>query len=231
MSRLFSLTTREIKAAKKLSQPVEFRLTACSPVHARSPAATRPLASYSLPRSFRRARSCKSRRTDRALVDLPLRDDKGENAPAEFAREARHAGWRFSFKRLSIQTSLAGDHKIDIVDFRFESGRFRDNVEARPNSCAAKSRQTESESAGRAGARLLAMIETKLFATTSASRVNAVSNLSSFRTSRPLRTEHSRRAIFSEQRISHVNRAVVVGNNKVLRPFDSFEAPQDRELQ
>src|SRR6267378_6628952 len=46
--------------------------------------------------------------------------DHRENALAQFARQFRHAGRRFSFERLSIQTSLACYHKIDILHFRFE---------------------------------------------------------------------------------------------------------------
>src|SRR5260370_348335 len=77
-------------------------------------------------------------------------------------RDPRDAGRRFSFECLPIQTSLAGDHKIDIFHFHFESDCFGNNVEARPNYRTAKTHQTEPQPARCAGAWLVAIIKTEV---------------------------------------------------------------------
>ena len=88
--------------------------------------------------------------------------DECENALAQFPRKSRHSGRSFSFERLSIQGSLARNDKIDILHFRFESDRFGHHIESRPNFCVAKTYQSKSESAGRAGSGFTAVVEIKL---------------------------------------------------------------------
>src|SRR5438477_2605733 len=87
--------------------------------------------------------------------------DHRENALAEFARELRYASRRFSFECLSIQTSLAGNDKIDILHFSFQPDRFSYDIEARPNFRAAKTHQTKSEPARCARADFIVIIKTK----------------------------------------------------------------------
>src|SRR5438876_4765787 len=50
--------------------------------------------------------------------------DNCENRLAQLSRNAGHPGRRFSFERLSIQTSLARNDNIDIFHFRFEADRL-----------------------------------------------------------------------------------------------------------
>src|SRR5712691_5294041 len=64
------------------------------------------------------------------------------NALPEFAREPRHAGRRFPLERLSIQTSLACDDKIDIFHSRFQTDCFGNHIEAWSNFRAGKTHQT-----------------------------------------------------------------------------------------
>ena len=89
--------------------------------------------------------------------------DNCENFLAEFLRQPRRTGRRFSLKRLPIQTSLPCDHDIGIFHFRFEPNFFSHNIESRPDFRAAKTQQAEAKSACRAGAGFVATVASKFF--------------------------------------------------------------------
>src|SRR5207247_5520634 len=82
---------------------------------------------------------------------------------AHVSGQRSHALRCFSLEGLSIQTSLACNDHISIFDFRFESDCGRDNIEARPNFCAAKAHQAEAESACGASTWFVAIVKTKFF--------------------------------------------------------------------
>ncbi len=86
-----------------------------------------------------------------------------ENGLPKFSCEPRYPSGSFSLERLPIQAPFACNHKIEILHFRFKIGCFRDDFEARPNFRAAKTHQAESESAGRACARFVAIINAEFF--------------------------------------------------------------------
>src|SRR5439155_1399948 len=86
-------------------------------------------------------------RGSHACIRRQRTGDISKNGFPQFSCHPSHARRSFSLEALSIQTSLACNDHISIFDFRFESDCVRDNIEARPNFCAAKAHQAEAESA------------------------------------------------------------------------------------
>ena len=143
------------------------------------------------------------------------------------SRQSRHAGWRFPFEGLPIQTSLACNHNIGIFDFRFEADCLCYNVKPRSNFRAAKTHQAEAQSACCAGTGFIAIIKTKFFGDNiSQSGQCPFQFVDLVLCHAFLRTKHSRRAILAEQWIFHIHRSNNLRQDQVFRLLDSLETSQ-----
>src|SRR3982074_1236795 len=102
----------------------------------------------SLPQQFRRLRNTPSEFVN-SIEDSPglsifaRAPDNRENAFPKFSRKLCYSRRGLPLKRLSIQTSFARDHKIDIFHFRLEANRFRHDLKPRSYRRAAKAHQTK----------------------------------------------------------------------------------------
>ncbi|MEY2483305.1 MAG: hypothetical protein QOK24_1833 [Verrucomicrobiota bacterium] len=124
-----------------------------------------------------------------------------------FAREPRYPGRRFSFKRLPIKTSFAGDDNVRSLNCRFEIDEFSDKIEARAKFAAAETHQTKAKSARRSSAWSFAKVAAEIARNhVGQSSQGTLKNLELFGRSTFLRPKRSRRAPLSEKRISHVHR-------------------------
>src|SRR5205807_1896641 len=80
---------------------------------------------------------------------------------SELSCQPRHAGRRFPFERLPIQTPFSCNHQVRVFHLQFKPDCFCDNFESRPDCRAAKTQQTEAETAGGARTRLVPIVEPK----------------------------------------------------------------------
>ena len=94
------------------------------------------------------------------------------------ARQSRYSRWRFPFKSLIIEPSLARNHNIRPLHGRFEIEHLGDEIKTRPDGRTAKAEQAKPKSTRRAGAGRLPKITAQSCITTSANRASASSSKS-----------------------------------------------------
>src|SRR5882724_11907636 len=117
---------------------------------------------------------------------------------SELSCQSRHAGWRFPFERLPIQTPLACNHQVRIFHLRFKPDCFRDNFESRPDCRAAKTQQTKAEAACGTRTRFVPIVEPEFCGHDVREPRQRAFQIVEVAFPRPfLWTKHSRRAIFA----------------------------------